>query len=91
MARGVAAHPNLFHDVLEPVPATGWQVQQLRDGLVVYLTGLQDVYMCRPLEQSLRRRLEQQGALVADIQIRPVEALQRGATGKAPLIMAARA
>src|SRR6266850_2259977 len=35
----VAIHPNLFHAILETVPATGWQVVHETRGLTVYLTG----------------------------------------------------
>ena len=81
-------HPNVFHQILETVPAVGWQVQQDDGGLSVSLAGLQDYSVCGPLAVSLRQILERQGAAVGPIRVRAVEALERGATGKAPLILA---
>ena len=43
--------------------------------------------MCGQLEESLRRLLEAQGALVPTVRVAHVSALERGATGKAPLIL----
>ncbi|PWU07046.1 MAG: adenylate-forming protein [Terriglobia bacterium] len=83
----VSAHPNLFHQVLETVPAAGWQVRQDEEGLFVALAGLRDVSVCEPLTRSLQQMLQDQGALVPPIRVRAVDALERGATGKAPLIV----
>ncbi len=82
----VSVHPNVFHEVLETVPAAGWQVQQEGDGLLVRLAGLQDVSVCDRLSQSLRQTLERQNALAGAIRVRAVDSLERGPTGKAPLI-----
>jgi phenylacetate-coenzyme A ligase PaaK-like adenylate-forming protein len=86
----VSAHPNLFHQILETVPAVAWQVKQEGAGLSVSLAGLQDRSICDPLAQAIRRMLEQQGAMVGPIGVKAVDALERGATGKAPLILARR-
>jgi phenylacetate-CoA ligase len=90
-AKPVSVHPLAFHKILETVPATGWQVRQEEDGLSVLLTGVQDPLMCEPLKASIRQALEAQRASVASIHVRAVEVLERGATGKAPLILARRA
>jgi phenylacetate-coenzyme A ligase PaaK-like adenylate-forming protein len=87
-AEPVSAHPNVFHHVLETVPAAGWQVQQNEDGLSVLLAGLQDATVCDRLKQSLRQVLEAQGAAVGTIRVHAVDVLERGPTGKAPLILA---
>lgn len=84
----VVVHPNVFHRVLEEVPASGWQVQQDADGLLISLTGLQDASICDQLASTLRHVLEEGGAAVVSIRVRRVEVLQRGPTGKAPLIIA---
>ena len=83
----IAIHPNLFHGVLEAVPATGWQVVQDESGLCVLLTGIRDESMCKPLVTQLRQALAQQGALPGAIRVTMVDALPRGATGKAPLVV----
>ena len=84
----VSVHPNVFHQVLETVPAVGWQVRQDEDGLSVSLAGLQDQSVCDGLRRSLRQILELQGAAVGAIHVRAVDTLERGPTGKAPLILA---
>jgi phenylacetate-CoA ligase len=86
----VSVHPNVFHQVLETVPAAGWQIQQEEGGLSVSLAGLQDLSVCEPLRASLRQILEMQGAAVGAIHVRAVDVLERGPTGKAPMILAAR-
>ena len=83
----VSVHPNVFHQVLETVPAAGWQVRQNDDGLLVSLAHLQDDSVCESLSASLRHVLEMQGAAVGAIRVRGVDVLERGATGKAPLIL----
>jgi putative adenylate-forming enzyme len=86
----VSIHPNVFHQLLETVPASGWQVRQEHDGLSVLLTGLSDHGLCGSLSRSVRETLEAQGAIVGSIRISSVDALERGGTGKAPLILAKR-
>ncbi len=83
----LSAHPNLFHQVLETVPAAGWQVVQDDDSLSILLAGLRDSSVCEPLSRTVRELLEAQGAVVPPVQVRAVDVLERGATGKAPLIL----
>ena len=83
----VAVHPNVFHHLLETVPASGWQVIQSNGSLSILLTGLSDASLAGTLAAAVRRALEGQGAVAPSIHVRPVDALQRGATGKAPLIL----
>jgi phenylacetate-CoA ligase len=84
----VELHPNVFHDLLESVPATGWQVRQEGEGaLRVLLTGLP----CAEADAALRARLleaiARRGAACRALEVRRVDALPRGASGKAPLIV----
>ncbi|HUI82075.1 MAG TPA: AMP-binding protein [Bryobacteraceae bacterium] len=83
----VPAHPNLFHPLLENVPAAGWQVIHDDDALSILLAGLRDSSVCEPLARQVREILETRGAVVPPVRIRAVDALERGATGKAPLIL----
>jgi putative adenylate-forming enzyme len=83
----VSVHPNLFHELLETVPAAGWQVIHDESGLKVNLTGLRDASVCESLGRQVRGRLESLGVKAPPIDVRPVDALERGATGKAPLVM----
>ncbi len=84
----VGLHPNVFHDLLGSVPATGWQVRQEGEGaLRVLLTGLP----CAEADAALRARLlegiARRGAACLTLEVRRVDALPRGASGKAPLIV----
>jgi len=83
----VAIHPNLFHAILETVPATGWQVVHETSGLTVYLTGAVDESSRDQLRERVRRMLESQAVQPPPIEVRMTAQLQRGATGKAPLIV----
>lgn len=83
----VAVHPNVFHQALELVPSSGWQVLQDETGLTVRITGLQNPSVCGEIEESLGRLLKEQGALVASLRAVQVDVLERGASGKAPLIL----
>ena len=82
----VAVHPIVFHDIMDTVPASGWQIRQSGDRLTVSLVGLEDPSAADRLAAAIRRALELQGAAVATVTVAAVDALARGATGKAPLI-----
>ncbi len=84
----VSLHPNLFHEILETVPATGWQVVQEGESVMVNLTGLKDSSVCEALARQMEAMFSAQQAEVKSVVVRPVETLRRGATGKAPLVMA---
>ena len=84
----VAVHPNRFHEVLETVPASGWQVIRENGGLSVLLTGLRDAAACDRIGSSVREMLESAGAPVPPIRVSAVDELRRGTTGKAPLVVA---
>jgi phenylacetate-CoA ligase len=84
------AHPNLFHQVLETVPAAGWQVVHDDDALSILLAGLRDHSVCESLGRTVREVLEAQGAVLPPVRVRVVDVLERGATGKAPLILSRR-
>ena len=83
----VAIHPNLFHGILETVPATGWQMVHDQQGLTVHLTGSVNMTVREELRAQLAGMLEGQGAFAPLIAVRMTSELQRGATGKAPLIV----
>jgi len=85
-AQRVAIHPNLFHGLLETVPATGWQIVHDEQG-TVHLTGSVDAMVRDNLRVQLARMLEGQGAHAPVIEVRTTGELQRGSTGKAPLIV----
>lgn len=87
----IAVHPNVFHRLLEAVPAAGWQVIQEEGWLTVNLAGLRDADICRQLPGAIRDLLLAEGVSAPPIRVLSVSELRRGKTGKAPLVMAARA
>ncbi|HVW06982.1 MAG TPA: AMP-binding protein [Bryobacteraceae bacterium] len=87
-AETVRLHPNLFHEILENLPASGWQVIQEGGNITVNLTGLKDAAICEPLAGRIAAMFVAQDADVKSVIVRRVDTMERGATGKAPLIMA---
>lgn len=83
----VAIHPNVFHRVLETVPASGWQVIQEEAGIIVNLTGLRDENARKSIASGLRGLLEAEGIVAPAVRVDAVAELKRGKTGKAPLIV----
>jgi phenylacetate-CoA ligase len=81
----IRVHPNRFHEVLERVPAAGWQVIFEGGVLRVLLTGSRDAGA--EVGEAVRAMLEREGVVVT-VRVAEVERLERGATGKAPLIVA---
>lgn len=91
-ANGGAAvdiHPNLVHQLLEQVPATGWQLrQESADAITVLLTGQPSDRDASTLQHRLADLLQSRGAAPQRLDLRWVAELPRGASGKAPLIVA---
>ena len=83
----VSIHPNVFHEQLEIVPASGWQVVHDSDGLTVNLTGLTDTSWLDSIPSALQAVLTARRARIPTLTVRRVTQLERGATGKAPLIL----
>ena len=82
-------HPNLVHQLLEQVPATGWQLrQESADAITVLLTGQPSDRDASMLQCRLADLLQSRGAAPQRLDLRWVAELPRGASGKAPLIVA---
>lgn len=84
----VAVHPNRFHEVLEGFAVKGWQVIQDASGLELRLIGPPHPVLCRAAEEAVRAMLAQTGARAPHINVHFGSPLERGLTGKAPLIIA---
>ncbi len=85
----VAIEPDVFHDVLEPAPADGWQVvQETGTDVTVSIVGPQPGFDASALGEKLRLRLRSQGASVPVVHVRVVEKLRQSQTGKTPLVQA---
>jgi phenylacetate-CoA ligase len=87
--RMIPVHPNVFHRLLETVPAGGWQVIQEDGALTVHLAGLRDRALCEEVAKSTRELLQAEGVSVPTVRVLAVSELRRGRTGKAPLVLAA--
>jgi putative adenylate-forming enzyme len=83
----VPVHPNRFHDALERFAVTAWQVVQDESGLTVRLIGANEPGQQESVASAMREMLESTGARVPSIAVQRVDRLERGATGKAPLIL----
>jgi phenylacetate-coenzyme A ligase PaaK-like adenylate-forming protein len=86
---GVAVHPNQFHALLETAPVAAWQVVQEEDAVRVLLAGLRDPSATATIGRAVREMLER-SAIAVPVRVEAVGQLQRGATGKAPLVFSRR-
>jgi phenylacetate-CoA ligase len=86
----IAIHPNRIHDTLERFAVTAWQVVHDDAGLCIRLVGANDANLRDAIERSVREMLAAAGAHVPRITVTAVNQLERGATGKAPLILSRR-
>ncbi len=84
--RTITVHPHVFHQVMDVVPAGGWQIVQADECIEVHLSGVRDGFDDAALAESLRRALAAQGASAPPISIRRVPAIAKSASGEAPLI-----
>jgi phenylacetate-coenzyme A ligase PaaK-like adenylate-forming protein len=82
----VAIHPNLFHQVMDTVSVSGWQIIHHNDGLHVLLSGSNSTTDEERLVEDMSRALAKQWAVVPKIHVEHVDAIPRTANGKAPLI-----
>jgi phenylacetate-CoA ligase len=82
----IAVHPNVFHLVMDTVPTNGWQIVQDEDGLTLLLSSIRGSFSEDNLVEQLEQALAIQGVVVPTVQIRHVDAIPKGASGKAPLI-----
>jgi phenylacetate-coenzyme A ligase PaaK-like adenylate-forming protein len=89
-AQAIAIHPNLFHDALERFAVTAWQVMYDDAALTIRVLGAQDESLRQAIEREIRAMLAAAGAREPRIEVLAVDQLERGATGKAPLIIAPR-
>ncbi len=90
-APAVAVHPNRFHEALENLGVEAWQVVQEDSGLAIRLVGARAADHCAAAEAAVTAAIAASGARVPPVRARCETTLARGATGKAPLIIARRA
>jgi putative adenylate-forming enzyme len=88
--RPFSVHPNQFHDALERTVAEPWQIEQRATGLLVRLVST-DASSAAEVERALGALFAGLGVAVPVIEVERVRTLARGASGKAPLIIARHA
>jgi phenylacetate-coenzyme A ligase PaaK-like adenylate-forming protein len=86
----VAVHPNSFHDTLERFATTAWQVVQGDDDLTIRVVGVEDSDRRDAIGRAVSEMLRAAGAKPVAVRVQATNQLARGATGKAPLIIARR-
>jgi phenylacetate-CoA ligase len=89
-SRSVAIHPNIFHDVLDLVPARAWQVVEEPSRLRILLVGLPENYDEDELVQKIAVALRARG-VAPHLVVEHVDEIPRSTLGKAPLIKRATA
>lgn len=86
----VSIHPNVFHDLLEPLPVQAWQVLEEPDRIRVLLARPTAPIEPDRVGREIARALEQQG-VTRTVNVEQVDAVTKTAMGKAPLVRACRA
>ncbi|GBF04831.1 coenzyme F390 synthetase [Deinococcus aerius] len=87
-ARGtvVTVHPNVFHDLMDAVPVSQWQVVLTGSAVRVRVTGPGATLTPGSVEANVAAALERRGVISPDVRVEVVEQLSRTALGKTPLI-----
>jgi phenylacetate-coenzyme A ligase PaaK-like adenylate-forming protein len=86
----ISVHPNVFHQVLEPLPVTQWQVEQTEETLVVRVVPGKAVVAPGSIVAALVAALAAAGVAPPPIKLELVDAVVKTALGKAPLVKALR-
>ncbi len=84
----VAVHPNVFHRVLELVPAAAWQVITGRESVRVLLERPDGVDL-DAVARTVAKELGRQGVAGLPVRVETVDTIPRTALGKAPLVIRA--
>lgn len=82
----VSIHPLIFHNVLDLLPVSGWQVVQETDGVHILLAHVHGALDDRQIESLTKNALATQGAVVPHIHVQRVDAIPQTIAGKAPLV-----
>lgn len=86
----VRIHPNVIHATLDRVPASGWQVEELADRLLLRVAGSREIWDDGATARALAEEIERRGAAPIRIDVQRVASIPRTALGKAPLVVARR-
>ncbi|AFY76226.1 MAG: phenylacetate--CoA ligase family protein [Hydrococcus sp. C42_A2020_068] len=78
----IKVHPHIFHQILDALPVSEWQVVRDASGLRILLSNPSNQVADSELVDALQRKLEKQGAIVPPITVKHVLQIPRNATGK---------
>jgi phenylacetate-coenzyme A ligase PaaK-like adenylate-forming protein len=85
-------HPNVFHDVLDAVAVSGWQVRQdSASALTLLLADPAGSIQLEELTAQIVAAVRAAGGARPAVTVRIVETIPRTALGKAPLVVAMKA
>lgn len=85
----MSIHPNIFHDVLDRVPAGEWQIVQEAGVIRLLVARPGAEFDGAAVLSEVARALETTGATDSGLTWAEVDAIPRTATDKTPLIRAA--
>jgi phenylacetate-CoA ligase len=84
----VRVHPVVFHNVLDLLDASGWQVRQQNRELRVLVASPGAGFDASATERELKFALAAIGALAPDVHLSVVDAVPAGPGGKRPFVVA---
>ncbi|HEX9226016.1 MAG TPA: phenylacetate--CoA ligase family protein [Arthrobacter sp.] len=82
----VNLHPIVFHHILDPAAAAGWQVIQEACGLRVLMAGIAPGASTEGVRTAVAGALEDAGVMDTRVEVHIVERVERTALGKAPFV-----
>jgi putative adenylate-forming enzyme len=82
----VKVHPHTFHQILDVMPVSEWQIIRDTDELRILLNSPPNEWVDAELVDRLGRKLEKQGAIIPPITVQHVSEIPRNQTGKASRI-----
>jgi putative adenylate-forming enzyme len=82
----VSIHPLIFHNLLDMLPVSGWQVVQETDGLHILLANVHGSIDDSQLESSMKKALASQEAVAPQIKVQHVDSIPQTIAGKTPLV-----
>ena len=82
----VSVHPLIFHNIMDTLPVSGWQVVQEVDGLHILLAGMHGTIVDDQIKSLVQQALASRGAAVPHVEIEHVLSIPQTIAGKTPLV-----
>jgi phenylacetate-CoA ligase len=84
----VGVHPVVFHQVLDLLDASGWQVSQQKQGLRVLVARPGAGFDQAATEHGIQAALAATGAVAPAVHVSQVDTIPAGPAGKRPFVVA---